>query len=311
MAFHSYTRLVRKLFNAYRCGPPSRVTGSSPWASVDHSVWRVPPPSRRPLQARFHCGAAAETPYLAGDGNSQAHYAKGTPSHDKIHAPTACRRMVSGSISPSSSESFSPFPHGTGTLSVSREYLALPDGPGGFTQDSSCPALLRIPLRLAPLRVRSCHALRPAFPGRSARDASCDDVVLLPRARRNARGLGFSPVARHYWGNHCCFLFLRVLRCFSSPRWPHDFLMMAASGPPGCPIRRSADQRPFAPTRGFSQLTTSFIASVSLGIHHAPLLSFSLSRGGSAPAKGARDAALPSLCQHVKDLAPEKPACGE
>ena len=33
-------------------------------------------------------------------------------------------------------------------------------------------------------------------------------------------GLGCSPVARHYWGNHCCFLFLRVLRCFSSPRWP-------------------------------------------------------------------------------------------
>ena len=62
------------------------------------------------------------------------------------HAPTACRRMVSGSISPSSSECFSPFPHGTGTLSVSREYLALPDGPGGFAQDFSCPALLRVPL---------------------------------------------------------------------------------------------------------------------------------------------------------------------
>ena len=62
------------------------------------------------------------------------------------HAPTACRRMVSGSISPSCSECFSPFPHGTGTLSVSREYLALPDGPGGFAQDYSCPALLRITL---------------------------------------------------------------------------------------------------------------------------------------------------------------------
>ena len=144
----------------------------------------------------------------------------------KNHAPTACRRMVSGSISPSCSECFSPFPHGTGTLSVSREYLALPDGPGGFAQDSSCPALLRIPLRFAPLRVRSFHALRPTFPGRSARDAPCDGVVLLPRARRNARGLGCSPVARHYWGNHCCFLFLRVLRCFSSPRWPHEHVMM-------------------------------------------------------------------------------------
>ena len=228
-----------------------------------------------------------------------------------MRAPTACRRTVSGSISLFCPKCFSPFPHGTGSLSVSREYLALPDGPGRFTQGSTCPALLRMPLRFTLLRIRSFHALRPRFPARSARSVSCGVAVLQPRACRNTRGLGSSPFARRYWGNHCCFLFLRVLRCFSSPRWPHDFLMMAASGPPGCPIRRSADQRPFAPTRGFSQLTTSFIASVSLGIHHAPLLSFSLSRGGSAPAKGARDAALPSLCQHVKDLAPEKPACGE
>ena len=33
-------------------------------------------------------------------------------------------------------------------------------------------------------------------------------------------GLGSSPVARHYWGNHCYFLFLEVLRCFSSLRSP-------------------------------------------------------------------------------------------
>ena len=33
-------------------------------------------------------------------------------------------------------------------------------------------------------------------------------------------GLGSSPVARHYWGNHCYFLFLEVLRCFSSLRLP-------------------------------------------------------------------------------------------
>ena len=30
-------------------------------------------------------------------------------------------------------------------------------------------------------------------------------------------GLGCSPFARHYLGNHGCFLFLRVLRCFTSP----------------------------------------------------------------------------------------------
>ena len=37
---------------------------------------------------------------------------------------------------------FSPFPHGTSTLSVSTEYLALEDGPPSFRQGFSCPALL-------------------------------------------------------------------------------------------------------------------------------------------------------------------------
>ena len=38
-------------------------------------------------------------------------------------------------------------------------------------------------------------------------------------------GLGCSPFARHYWGNHCCFLFLEVLRCFSSLRLPPHHMM--------------------------------------------------------------------------------------
>ena len=33
-------------------------------------------------------------------------------------------------------------------------------------------------------------------------------------------GLGSSPFARRYWGNRCYFLFLSVLRCFSSRRSP-------------------------------------------------------------------------------------------
>ena len=61
-------------------------------------------------------------------------------------APTACKRMVSGSISLLYSRFFSPFPHGTSSLSVSQEYLALPDGPGSFIQGFTCPVLLRIPL---------------------------------------------------------------------------------------------------------------------------------------------------------------------
>ena len=34
-------------------------------------------------------------------------------------------------------------------------------------------------------------------------------------------GLGSSHFARRYYGNRVCFLFLQVLRCFSSLRLPH------------------------------------------------------------------------------------------
>ncbi len=132
-------------------------------------------------------------------------------------APTACRRMVSGTISLLCSRCFSPFLHSTGSLSVSREYLALPDGPGRFTQDSSCPALLRIPLCFACFAYRSCHRLW-SLSRTFCSQLSCNNVVLQPHTCRNMCGLGSSPFARHYWGNHCFFLFLQVLRCFSSLR---------------------------------------------------------------------------------------------
>ena len=135
-------------------------------------------------------------------------------------APTACRRTVSGTFSLSYSEYFSPFPHGTGSLSVSCEYLALADGPAGFTQDFTCPALLRIPLGFVWLRVPACHRLWSYFPEASTHHTSFHNVVLQPQYGRNHTGLGSSPFARHYWGNHCYFLFLQVLRCFSSPRSP-------------------------------------------------------------------------------------------
>ena len=40
-------------------------------------------------------------------------------------------------------------------------------------------------------------------------------AVLTPQNK--FRGLGSFPFARRYLGNRCFFLFLRVLRCFSSP----------------------------------------------------------------------------------------------
>ena len=77
---------------------------------------------------------------LATNSKSLTHYTKGTPS--PLRAPTACTHTVSGSISLPSPGFFSPFPHGTCSLSVSKEYLALEDGPPLFKQDFTCPVLL-------------------------------------------------------------------------------------------------------------------------------------------------------------------------
>ena len=57
------------------------------------------------------------------------------------------------------------------------------------------------------------------------------------------------------------FLLLRVLRCFSSPGSPHPRGWYMLFKHVGCPIRTPADQSLFAAPRGFSQLTTSFLAS--------------------------------------------------
>ena len=84
-------------------------------------------------------------------------------------------------------------------------------------------------------------------------------------------GLGCSAFARHYLRNHVCFLFLRLLRCFSSPGSLHTYVWRYVFNITGCPIRTSADQYSFAIPRSFSQLTTSFIVFESLGIPHAPL----------------------------------------
>ena len=48
MAFHSYAHLIRKLFNAYRCGPPAGATLPSSWTCVDHPVSRLPATTMAP-----------------------------------------------------------------------------------------------------------------------------------------------------------------------------------------------------------------------------------------------------------------------
>ena len=199
-------------------------------------------------------------------------------SHTTKGAPTACRHGGSGTLSLPYYGCFSPFPHGTGPLSVSGECLALAGGPAGFTQGSTCPALLGIPLGCTSLRIRDSHPLRSDFPDCSAHydfatpwshnpmKASTLMVWAMPRSLATTGGITF------------CFLFLRLLRCFSSPGSPSlikrecQYNILT-----GCPIRTSAGHRSPAPHRGFSQLATSFIAFLSQGIRPVPLLSFTAS----------------------------------
>ena len=101
--------------------------------------------------------------------------------------------MVSGTISLPSSGCFSPFPHGTRALSVSREYLALPDGPGRFAQDYSCPALLRITPGLVCVHVRNCHPLWLNFPDHSIPHSSATPWSYYPGAASLQRRFGLFP----------------------------------------------------------------------------------------------------------------------
>ena len=122
-------------------------------------------------------------------------------------APTACKQTVSGSISLLCSRFFSPFPHGTGSLSVSWEYLALRDGPRRFRQDFTCPALLRI---LLVINHYSYTRLSLAMATISIVFYLMIKVliaVLQPHHCRNNHGLGFSAFARHYLRNHILFSF--------------------------------------------------------------------------------------------------------
>ena len=75
------------------------------------------------------------------------------------------------------------------------------------------------------------------------------------------------------------FLFLRLLRCFTSAGVAHTGLYIhpAVTGfeaQPGFPIRKSTDQRVLPPPRGLSQVTTSFIASWRQGIHLEPFVAY-------------------------------------
>ncbi len=148
---------------------------------------------------------------------------------------------------------FLPFPHGTGSLSVDHEYLALEDGPPIFRQDFTCPALLIV--RSVPqsiFHVRGYHPLRPAFPDRSTRSTAKTHRLFRFR----------SPLL-----SESRFISFPLLpEMFQFSRFAPRTLWIQVRVPlrVGFPIRTSPD--------GFSQAATSFIACDRQGIHHMHLV---------------------------------------
>ena len=156
---------------------------------------------------------------------------------------------------------FSPFPHGTGSLSVNDEYLALEDGPPIFRQDFTCPALLVS--SLVPhqgFRVRGYHPLRRHFPEASA-NTSAKTRRLVPFRSpllRESRLISVPPVTEmfQFSGFAPMDLCIQSTVTLAGRVSPFGYLRISAHLP--------------AP-RSLSQAVTSFIAYHCQGIHHMHL----------------------------------------
>ena len=106
------------------------------------------------------------------------------------------------------------FPSQYYALSVTKEYLALGGGPPDFPQGFSCLVVLWIPPADYRFPLRGFHPLWQDFPDLSGNESSHLSRSITPACTHT--GLGSFHFARRYFGNRVFFLFLALLRCFSS-----------------------------------------------------------------------------------------------
>ena len=194
---------------------------------------------RRPIQTRFRYGSPTRV-NLATYHNSQAHSSKGTRS---LHvspktdcAPAACRHTVSGAISRPLTGALFTFPSRYWSTIGHQGVFRLRRWSSRIHTGFLGPRATWDTARKSPeFRLRGCHPLCQRFPERlrllgrfftSCQISSSGWAVPQPRSRNACRlshaiGLACSPFAHHYSGNRGCFLFLWVLRCFTSPRYLH------------------------------------------------------------------------------------------
>ena len=93
---------------------------------------------------------------------------------------------------------------------------------------------------------------------------------IMPKHNR----FGLLPVRSPLLGESLLFSLPTGTKMFQFPAFASISINMDTSFEVGFPIRTSAGHRIFAPNRSFSQLITSFFASVSQGIRHAPFSRF-------------------------------------
>jgi hypothetical protein len=126
--------------------------------------------------------------------------------------------MVSGSLSLPAQGCFSPVPHGTRSLSVTQESLALEGGPPSFTPDSSALGRYSGTLLLYPTRchIPGFHRLWRAVPGDFCYQSNTASVG--PTTPNPQGSLVWAPSLSLATTQDISvdFSFLPVLRCFSS-----------------------------------------------------------------------------------------------
>ena len=91
-------------------------------------------------------------------------------------------------------------------------------GPSAFPQGFSCLVVLRILLGVFLISCTRLSLSLAGLPRPFYYLPHCHIAVHTPSCTHN--GLGSSAFARRYLRNRCFFLFLRLLRCFSSPGSP-------------------------------------------------------------------------------------------
>ena len=170
------------------------------------------------------------------------------------------------------------FPSRYYTLSVTWSYLAFGDGPPFFRQDFSCPDVLWIPLPSKLFRLRDFYSLLWCFPTLFVYNFFLDVRVLTPNILLYSVWAPPLSLATTR-GIVIYFLFLRVIRCFSSPGSPHytmdscndnvTLLTLCSH------IRISTDHGLFATPRSFSQLVTSFFGAMYQGILRSLFVAYS------------------------------------